>query len=462
MTAAGPRTPADPNASAHATAPVVGAGGLALPGPDWTLADWLAYVERLHPVGIDMTLARTREVSQRLGLQFQVPVVMVAGTNGKGSTCAMLEAIALRAGYRVGLYSKPHLVHFEERCRINGAMVDAAALLPHFEAVEAARLGQGGEGAAITLTYFEFTTLAIMRLLSQAELDLVVLEVGLGGRLDAVNIIDADVSIITSIDLDHMEYLGPDRDSIGREKAHIMRGGRAAVVSDPVPPATVVEHAAAVGADLWLAGRDFAHGGDRQQWHWKGRARRFHALSYPALRGANQLINAAGVLAAFEALNDRLPISAQAVREGLALVELQGRFQIVPGQPVLVLDVAHNPHAVATLAVNLDQMGFYPRTFAVFGAMRDKDLAQVVKPLMPLVTHWHVCGLPTPRAATAAELAAVVASPHVSQHDSPTQALAAALSAADPADRILVFGSFWTVGGVIAEGLPKLGSAHGR
>ncbi len=456
-------TAADPNSRT----PNPAAASPAAPQPDWALADWLAYVERLHPVGIDMTLARTREVAQRLGLSFEVPVVMVAGTNGKGSTCAMLEAIALRAGYRVGLYSKPHLVHFEERCRLNGQMVEAASLLPHFEAVEAARAGT-------TLTYFEFTTLAIMRRLSQAEVDLVILEVGLGGRLDAVNIIDADVSIITSIDLDHTEYLGPDRESIGREKAHIMRSGRAAVVSDPVPPASVTAHAQALGADLWLAGRDFAHAGDRQQWQWKGRARRYHALSYPALRGANQLINAAGVLAAFEALADRVPITAQAVREGLALVELPGRFQIVPGQPVLVLDVAHNPHAVATLAVNLDQMGFYPRTLAVFGAMRDKDLAEVIKPLLPLVTEWHVCGLPTPRAASAAELRAVLdggagsgpgasASPLVVHtHDDPVAALQAALAVADPADRILVFGSFWTVGGVIAQGLPRLGSAHGR
>ncbi|NBX96898.1 MAG: bifunctional tetrahydrofolate synthase/dihydrofolate synthase [Betaproteobacteria bacterium] len=456
-------TSADPNGRLPEpdAAPDEGAAGVfGLVHPDWTLADWLVHVERLHPVGIDMTLARTREVAQRLGLRFGVPVVMVAGTNGKGSTCAMLEAIALRSGYRVGLYSKPHLVHFEERCRLNGQMVEPAALLPHFQAVEAVR-------ADITLTYFEFTTLAIMRLLSQAALDLVILEVGLGGRLDAVNIVDADVSVITSIDLDHTEYLGPDRESIGREKAHIMRSGRAAVVSDPLPPSSVLAHAQSVGADLWLAGRDFAHGGDRQQWHWKGRARRYHALSYPALRGANQLINASGVLAAFEALADRLPITAQAVREGLALVELPGRFQIVPGQPVLVLDVAHNPHAVATLAVNLDQMGFYPRTFAVFGAMRDKDLAQVVHPLLPLVSQWHVCGLPTPRAATGQELREVLqragaGDSSVVGHDTPAKALQAALCAADPADRILVFGSFWTVGGVIAQGLPKLGSAHGR
>jgi len=468
-------TGADPNSrcSHRPAGPDPGAVGVPAPQPDWALADWLAHAERLHPAGVDMTLDRTRAVAQRLGLRFHVPVVMVAGTNGKGSSCAMLEAIALRAGYRVGLYSKPHLVHFEERCRIQGTMVSAVELLPHFESVEAAR-------AAIALTYFEFTTLAIMRLLSLSQLDLVVLEVGLGGRLDAVNIIDADVAIITSIDLDHMEHLGPDRESIGREKAHIMRSGRPAVVSDPRPPKAVVEHARALGVDLWLSGRDFAHGGDRQQWHWKGRARRYHALSYPALRGANQLVNASGVLAAFEALTDRLPISAQAVREGLALVELPGRFQIVPGQPVLVLDVAHNPHAAATLAVNLDQMGFYPRTYAVFGAMRDKDLPQVVRPLLPMVTQWHVCGLPTARAASPADLEAVIeqagraaavppaadtlatAVVPVFRHEGPHEALQAALAVADPADRILVFGSFWTVGGVTAQGLPKLGSAHGR
>ena len=435
-----------------------------------TLGDWLAHVERLHPVGIDMTLDRTRAVAARLGLAFEAPVVVVAGTNGKGSTCALLETIALRAGYRVGLYIKPHLVHFEERCRLNGQMCSEADLLPHFEAVEAAR-------GDTTLTYFEFTTLAIMRCLSQAPLDLVILEVGLGGRLDAVNIIDADVSVITSIDIDHVDYLGPDRESIGREKAHIMRPGRPAVVSDPMPPASVAAHAQAIGADVRWAGVDFKHSGDRQQWQWVGRQRRFHALSYPALRGANQLLNAAGVLAVFEALHPRLPITAQAVREGLALVELPGRFQVVPGQPTVVLDVAHNPHAVATLAVNLDQLGFAPRTHAVFGAMRDKDLAGVIRPLMGLVDHWQVCGLPTPRAASPDELVQVVlaargqaqaaGSPQppefsVNGHDDVQQALSAALARAHPDDRIVVFGSFWTVGAVLAKGIPRLASAHGR
>ncbi len=214
-----------------------------------------------------------------------------------------------------------------------------------------------------------------MRALSMAELDLVILEVGLGGRLDAVNTVDADCALITSIDLDHMDYLGPDRESIGFEKAGILRAGKPAVISDPVPPASVLRHAQAIGADLWQVGRDFSHSGDRQQWSWTGRGRRRNALAYPALRGANQLLNASGVLAVFEALREWLPISAQAVRNGLATVELAGRFQILPGQPAVVLDVAHNPQAAAALAFNLDQMGFFPRTHAVFGAMRDKDIA---------------------------------------------------------------------------------------
>jgi dihydrofolate synthase/folylpolyglutamate synthase len=415
----------------------------------------------MHPKEIDLSLERVVEVRARLGIDFAMPVIAVAGTNGKGSTCAMLEAIALQAGYRVGLYAKPHLVHFEERCRVGGRMADAAELLPHFEAVEDAR-------REITLSIFEFTTLAIVRLLSLASLDLVILEVGLGGRFDAVNAFDADCAVITSIDLDHMEFLGPDRESIGREKAGIMRPGKPVVVSDPMPPRSVVEQAERVGADLWLFGRDFNYAGDRQQWNWAGRERRYNGLAYPALRGANQLLNAAGALAAFEAMRSLLPITAQAVRNGLALVDLPGRFQIVAGQPTLVLDVAHNPHSVAALAQNLDQMGFHPRTHAVFGAMRDKDVAAIIARMAPLVDSWHFTDLPLPRAARAQELADVHAASGakapgpvaVHCHADPRAALAAALAAADPADRIVVFGSFYTVGGVLKDGVPRLGARH--
>jgi len=426
-----------------------------------TLAEWLDHCERLHPKNIDMGLARSAEIKQRLNLEFKVPVITVAGTNGKGSTCTMLESIGLQAGYKVGLYIKPHFVHFEERCRVNGAMVSAAELLPHFEAVENAR-------GDISLTYFEFTTLAIMRLLSKAELDMVILEVGLGGRLDTVNVIDADCAVITSIALDHMEYLGPDRESIGREKAAIMRPGKPAVFSDPVPPQSVAAYAKEIGADLWQIGRDFNYAGDKQQWGWAGRNKRFNALAYPALRGANQLLNASGALAAFEALRERLPITAQAVRNGLALLELPGRFQIVPGQPTLVLDVAHNPHAVGALFENLDQMGFFPRTHAVFGAMADKDLAAILTRMAPLVDHWHFCDLPIPRAATALQLKSLHDSLNLrgpgpvttACHADPSDALRAAVAAADPADRIVAFGSFYTVGGVLKDGLPRLTAKH--
>jgi dihydrofolate synthase/folylpolyglutamate synthase len=427
-----------------------------------SLDDWLAHCERQHTKTIDMGLERVAAVRDRLGLRFGCPVIIVAGTNGKGSTCAMLESIARHAGYRTGLYIKPHLVHFEERCRVGGVPLPADALVPHFEAVEAAR-------GDTPLTWFEFTTLAVLRALSHAAIDVAILEVGLGGRLDAVNVIDGDCAVITSIDLDHMEYLGPDRESIGWEKAHVMRTGRPAVVSDPLPPQRLRDYALEIGADLWLAGRDFNHAGDRQQWSWAGRGRRYSSMAYPALRGANQLLNAAGAIAAFEALRERLPVNAQAIRTGLALVELPGRFQVVPGQPALVLDVAHNPQAVAALALNLDAMGFFPRTHAVFGAMRDKDIPGLLAKLAPLVDVWHCCTLPTARAATAEELATSVreatagragVAVEVHTHASPAEGLRAAAAAADPADRIVVFGSFYTVGGVLKEGLPRLGAAH--
>ena len=416
----------------------------------------------MHPKTMDLSLERTVEIKRRLGIHFDAPVILVAGTNGKGSTCAMLESIARHAGYRVGVYQKPELVRFEERCRVGGAAVAAQDLVPHFAAVEGAR-------GDITLTQFEFSTLAITRLLSMTELDLVILEVGLGGRFDSVNAFDADCAVITSIDLDHMQWLGPDRESIGLEKAQIMRAGKPAIVSDPLPPASVVTHGQAVGADLWLVGRDFNHSGDRQQWGWSGRGRRYAGMSYPALRGANQLLNASGAIAALIALRERLPINAQAVRTGLAMVELPGRFQIVPGQPALVLDVAHNPQAVAALALNLDAMGYFPRTQAVFGAMADKDIAGLVARMAPLVDVWHCCGLPTERAASAQQLAEAVASatatrvggaPAVHTHSSPAQALAAAAAGSAPADRIVVFGSFYTVGGVLQNGLPRLSAPH--
>ena len=430
------------------------------------LADWLAYAERLHPKTIDMGLTRVKTVADRMGLKFDCPIITVAGTNGKGSTCAMLEAILGEAGYRTGVYTSPHLVDFEERCRVRGEIVSATELVAACALVERARGKNDAENEEISLTYFEFTTLAIMRVLMNAGLDVVILEVGLGGRLDAVNIFDADCAIITSVDLDHMELLGNTRELIGFEKAGIMRPGKPVIVSDPMPPQSVLDHAAKIGADVWTFGRDFNFSGDKQQWGWAGRGRRYSGLAYPALRGANQLMNASGALAALTALRDVLPITAQAIRVGLSLVELPGRFQIIPGEPALVLDVAHNPHSVAALAENLDAMGFYPCTHAVFGAMADKDLAPMLARAGPMVDKWYFCDLPTARAATAEALqlkwqAANTRKDAVaSTYKTPELALRAAIAAADPADRIVVFGSFYTVGAVLKDGLPRLFAKH--
>lgn len=418
-----------------------------------TLPDWLAMLETRHSeTQINMGLDRVQAVKARLQLAFACPVIMVAGTNGKGSTCAMLESVLLRAGYKVGLYIKPHFLDFNERARVLGEMASDAELVASFNAVEALR-------ANTPLTYFEFTTLAILHLLSQAQLDVAILEVGLGGRLDAVNVIDADVAIVTSVDIDHTDYLGDTREAIGFEKAGIFRAGKAAICSDPVPPQSLIDHAAAIGADLWLMGRDFNYSGDKQQWNYGGREQRRNSLAYPSLRGANQILNATAVLAALEVLKLKLPVGAQEVRTGLVTVELPGRFQVLPGRPSVILDVAHNPHAASALNQNLGNMGFHPYTYAVFGSMHDKDIDGVLAAMSEHVDHWCLAGLPSPRAATASELAAKVqimledkpdSGDHtVSVFDDPAQAFANAMSRAGENDRIVVFGSFLTVAGVM-------------
>jgi len=409
----------------------------------------------MHSVAIDMGLDRVATVAARLNLRFDCPVITVGGTNGKGSTCAMLESMLMQGSYRVGLYTSPHIIDFNERARIDGHSVSDAALCDTFAAVEAVR-------ADVSLTYFEFTTLAILKLFADAKLDVVILEVGLGGRLDAVNIIDPDVAIVTSVDLDHQQYLGDTREKIGFEKAGIFRSQRAAICGDPSPPQSLVEHANAIGADLWLFGRDFNYSGDRQQWSYGGRAVRRHALAYPSLRGANQLLNASAALAALEVLRDRLPLGAQEIRAGLVLVELPARFQVLPGRPAVILDVAHNPHAAATLAQNLDQMGFFPYTYAVFGAMSDKDINGMLLHLKDKIDHWYLCDLPLPRAARAESLAHALDTAgfmagteggterSVQCFGTPAEAYAAARDSVGENDRIVVFGSFLTVAGVMA------------
>ena len=421
------------------------------------LAERLARIGGLHPKTIELGLDRVREVAARMRLQLPGTKIVVAGTNGKGSTCAMLESILLASGYRVGCYTSPHLVRFNERARLDGVPASDEALIEQLDAVEAAR-------GDVALTWFEYTTLAILKLFERAAPDALVLEIGLGGRLDAVNLVDADCAIVCCIDIDHAEFLGDTREQIGWEKAHVYRTGRPAICTDPVPPQTLVDYAAEIGADLWRFGRDFNYAGDRQQWSYGGRSQRRNSLAYPALRGANQLLNASGALAALESLRDRLPVTAGAVRQGFATVELPGRFQVLAGRPSIVLDVAHNPHAVAHLAANLDGMGFFPYTYAVFGMLGDKDVAGAVAHLRERVDHWLCVDLPGPRGTKAEDLARILretvgivpghgrdAERTISCHGSPAQALAAAKGRADENDRIVAFGSFLTVADVLAS-----------
>ncbi len=405
-----------------------------------SLADWLAFIERQHPQSIALGLERVLEVHSRLKTKVACPVITVGGTNGKGSTCAMLESILRAAGYKVGLYTSPHIARYNERVRIAGAEASDAALAEAFEAVEVAR-------GDLPLTYFEFGTLGALLLFAQEKLDALVLEVGLGGRLDAVNIVDADCAVLTSIGIDHVEYLGATREAIGREKAGIFRAGKPAVVAEPDPPATVLDSK----AKYLRIGKDFGFQPQGSQWSYWGPSGKRSGLAYPALRGAIQLRNAAAAMAALDAVRERIPVAMQDVRRGLAEVSLAGRFQVLPGRPQVILDVAHNPEAAAVLAQNLGDSGFAPETIAVFGMMRDKDIAGVVRAVAPRVTRWHLATLPGPRGAGSASLAEVfsdlkVKEP-VAEHPSVAAALAAAKKEARENDKIVVFGSFLTVAG---------------
>jgi dihydrofolate synthase / folylpolyglutamate synthase len=392
-----------------------------------------------------------REVREALASQSGAALFVVGGTNGKGSTCAMLESIALAAGYRVGLYTSPHLLRYNERVRMGGQPVADERLCAAFEGVEQARTRNGRD---TSLTYFEFGTLAAWEIFAAEALDVVILEVGLGGRLDAVNVFDPDCAVLTSIGVDHTDYLGPTRESIGAEKAGIFRPGRPAIVSDAHPPHTVLDAARRVGADLRLIGRDFGYSAERGQWLFWGRVGRRPGLAYPALRGANQLSNASAALAALEALRDRVPVAAQDARAGLARVQLPGRFQVLPGRPAVVLDVAHNPQAAAVLSENLGAMGFFPETYAVLGMLKDKDIAGVCAALKGRISAWFTATLAGPRGASSADVAGAIAASgaggEVLQFTSPSAAFAAARNRAGENDRIVVFGSFHTVAEIMA------------
>jgi dihydrofolate synthase / folylpolyglutamate synthase len=410
-----------------------------------SLAGWLEHIERLHPQAIALGLDRVQAVRSTLGLEPAFPIVTVGGTNGKGSVCAMLESVLHCAGYRVGCYTSPHLLRYNERVRIARAEAADGDLSRAFAAVEAAR-------GNTQLTYFEFGTLAAVWLFAAHRVEIAVLEVGLGGRLDAVNAFDADCAVVCTVDIDHVDFLGGDREAIGREKAGIFRVGRPAVCADPAPPASLVRHAADIGARLLAIGRDFGATPQGKQWQYWGPAGKRSALPFPSLRGSGQLANAAAAITALECLRERAPVAVNDVRAGLLRAENPGRFQVLPGRPVVILDVAHNPQAARALAASVAAMGGGGRTLAVFAMLKDKDIGGVIAAVKPHVAHWYFSGLSGARGASVAQVAQALEAASVSAATACDDVAAAYTQACDIAaenDRIVVFGSFFTVAAVM-------------
>ena len=410
-----------------------------------SLPGWLDYIEQLHPKTIALGLDRVQQVRRVLALDPAFPVITVGGTNGKGSVCAMLEAVLDLAGYRVGCYTSPHLLRYNERVRIGRSEAGDADLVRAFAAVEQAR-------QAVPLTYFEMGTLAAMWLFMQQRVEAAVLEVGLGGRLDAVNAFDADCAVVTSVDIDHVDFLGGDRETIGYEKAGIFRSGRPAVCADPAPPARLTQHAAVIGARLLRIGVDFGVTVQDRQWQYWGPRGRRSALPHPVLRGTPQLANAAAAITALESLRERLPVSVNDLRSGLLRAEIPGRFQVLPGRPAVILDVAHNPQAARALAASLAAMNQRGRTYAVLGMLKDKDIAGVIEALKPAIAHWFIAGLDVARGAGVGDLDGALAQAGIETRTRSPDVAAAYTQACDMAtenDRILVFGSFYTVATVM-------------
>lgn len=408
-----------------------------------TLDAWLTWQEGLHPAKIDLGLARIGEVARRMDLLHPpFPVISIAGTNGKGSSVALLEAMLRAGGHRTGAYTSPHILRYNERVRVNGEEVPDEALCAAFEAIDRAR----GE---ISLSYFEFGTLAALYVFHRQAVDVALMEVGLGGRLDATNILDADVALITSIGIDHVQWLGNDRESIAREKAGIMRANRPVVCADADPPQAIAAIAQERGARLYQAGRDYRFEPRGGQWQWHSPEQTLGTLPPPALAGAFQLDNAAGVLMVLQLVHERLPLGPEAIEHGLRHVRLAGRFQCFPGEVEVVLDVAHNPDSAAVLAHNLDAHRVQGLTHAVFSALDDKDLHGILQPLVGRIESWWVAALDNPRALDATALAeaveALMPGVEVRRSASIVEAFDAVRAQARAGDRIIVFGSFYTV-----------------
>jgi dihydrofolate synthase/folylpolyglutamate synthase len=406
-----------------------------------TLTDWLIHLESLHPKTINLGLERVEKVKRELNLQPNFPIITVAGTNGKGSVCAMLESMLHAAGYKVGCYTSPHLLQYNERVRIAKQQVSDAELCESFEKIEQAR-------GDTLLTYFEFGTLAAMQSFINHQVEIAILEVGLGGRLDAVNVFDADCAVLTNVDIDHTDYLGDTREQIAFEKAWVFRAGKVAACADNDVPQAVRNHAENIGAELWCVGNEFGFTAHQGQWDYRSKVGSRSALPFPALRGQFQLSNASAALAALDVLKECCPVSMGAVRRGLTEVQLAGRFQFVPGKPQLILDVAHNPHAAQALAKNLVNMP-PAKTFAVFAMLADKDVSGVVQALDEQVDVWLVAGLDVSRGVAGVKLAAKLRQDQVCGEilifDSVAEALHEANQQATENDRIVTFGSFYAV-----------------
>lgn len=411
------------------------------------LEDWLSWQEELHFTSIELGLERCLTVADRMGLlQPDFAVISVAGTNGKGSSVSMLSSILIRGGYSTGSYTSPHLLRYNERICLNGIEVADETLCAVFERIDRAR-------GDISLTYFEFGTLAAFDIFQRAGIDIAVLEVGLGGRLDAVNCLDADAVLITAIDLDHENWLGKDRETIAREKAGIMRSNAPAICSDPHPPKSLRAYAEALGVKLYVPGRDYCHYLTNYHWEWRTGNTILPDLPRPSLYNPCQMANAAGVLMTLTALRDRYPVSIHAIRQGLQEFNLGGRFQLVPDRAQLILDVAHNPQAVRLLVRNLIGLPVRGKTHVLIGMLKDKNHHDIFLEMIQIADYWHLVSLSGHRGADSSllhrELVALGVMRNVKSYNTVADALNHIRELVKPQDRIVVTGSFLTVGAAI-------------